>query len=159
MLGSPDQTDLEEVINLLSCVPVSQFSSKLRNKNVISYPINKEQLNNMIPKEALSSLTEQLQNQPTWPNKDDGIKTDSLYWRLNDCSSGLTINSGIHRSHTYKPPELFNQWECKEIQMYVCNFSFILKFYMFSFMGLYAIILYTFKYERTTVFCIHNIFY
>lgn len=113
----PGETDLEEVINLLSCVPVQQFTTKLRNKNLISYPVSSDQLIHMNPKDSLSSLSGPLQNQQPWPKNDD--KTDSLYWSLNDSSSGLALNSSIKRPHTYDSVEFYKRWECQEIQMYV----------------------------------------
>lgn len=106
----PGETDLEEVINLLSCAPVQQFTTKLRNKNIISYPVSSEQLIHMNPKDTLSSLSGHLQNQQTWPKNDDKVKTDSLYWSLSDSSS---------RPHTYDSVEFYKRWDCQEIQMYV----------------------------------------
>lgn len=112
----PGETDLEEVINLLSCVPVQHFTTKLRNKNLISYPVSSEHLI-MNPKDSLTSLSGPLQNQHTWPKIDDKVKTDSLYWSLNDSSSSLALNSSIKRPHTYDSVEFYKRWECQEIQM------------------------------------------
>lgn len=119
IVGAPAEADLEEVINLLSCAPVQQFASKLRNKSLIPYPISSEQLSHVISKDSLTTLSGQIQNHQPWPKTDDNIKTDSLYWSLNDSPPSLALNSGAKRSHAYDSVEFYKQWECKDIQMYV----------------------------------------
>ncbi|KFM64039.1 hypothetical protein X975_15578, partial [Stegodyphus mimosarum] len=112
-------TGLDEVINLLSCVPVQQSNNKLNSsdQNYFSYSPT-EQMYRLIPKGS-TSVSRNFNANHSWSKgpRDIALGYDSWIWRVDNMNCfGSPSGSDVLKKPLEGNNKLLAQWENKELQ-------------------------------------------
>ncbi|GFY53033.1 DUF4745 domain-containing protein [Trichonephila inaurata madagascariensis] len=112
-------SDLDEVINLLSCVPVQQAGNMQndQNQNYFNHHSTNQQMYHILPKASLH-LSKGLNNHRSWAkeSRDISIGYDSWLWRIDNMNcSGLPSNSDALKL-SQRSNDIPFQWDNQELQ-------------------------------------------
>ncbi|GIX99350.1 DUF4745 domain-containing protein, partial [Caerostris darwini] len=118
--SSSRNSDLDEVINLLSCVPVQQSNSvhNDQNQNYFPHQSKTEQMYHILPKTSLP-LSRGLNSHHSWSkdSRDINIGCDSWLWRIDNLNcSGLPLNTDSLKLSTQRNCDVHFQWDNQELQ-------------------------------------------
>ncbi|XP_042896579.1 uncharacterized protein [Parasteatoda tepidariorum] len=116
--GSPNNIDLDEVINLLSCVPAQQTGTKANSQNYLSMCSNSEQMYHLLPKVSVPPISRRLNSHRSWTKEPrDLFGNDSWIWRIDNMNcSGLPRNEDILKLCNEANKDIQTHWENKELQ-------------------------------------------
>ncbi|GFS84422.1 DUF4745 domain-containing protein [Nephila pilipes] len=113
-------SDLDEVINLLSCVPVQQSGNTQndQNQNYFQPHSKNPQMYHILPKTSLH-VSRGLNSHQSWTkeSRDMAVGFDSWLWRIDNMNcSGLPSNSDSLKLSSQRTNDVPFQWDNQELQ-------------------------------------------
>ncbi|CAL1267758.1 unnamed protein product [Larinioides sclopetarius] len=118
--NSNGNSDLDEVINLLSCAPVHQSSTKQndQNQNYFQHHPKNEQMYHLLPKTSIP-ISRGMGSHRSWSKepRDIAFGYDSWLWRIDNMNcSGLPSNPDSLKLPAQRNNDMQFQWDNQELQ-------------------------------------------